>query len=294
MKLLKPWAGRMAQAQSPYAMSLMEIAVGASCEEHREKTNITHVQKYLMEKCKAFNGQTDEEAYRLGIQLTPFCKGGMYADFFNGPATVDMKADMVALELEELKGAPELLQAVLFVVMNRITFEMYMSRTKRKLALLDEAWQLLGDDSESAKFIEEGYRRARKYDGSFISGTQGVGDYYKNDASQAAYVNADWKIYMRQDEDAMMKLKKDGKLNLDPALERTILSLNTEHGKYSEMFIRSPMGSGLTRLIPDPYFLEMASTKAQDFNAFQALKDQGVNVKNAIYQIMKTKGYEHV
>lgn len=293
MKLLKPWAGRMAQAQGPYAMSWIERATGACYEESREKTNITHVQKYLMTKCKASNGQTDEEAYRLGVQLTPFCDGGMYADFFNGPATVDMKADMVALEMEELKGAPELLQAVLFVVMNRITFEMYLSRTKRKLALLDEAWQLLGDDSESAMFIEEGYRRARKYDGSFISGTQGVGDYYKNDASRAAYVNADWKIYLRQDEDVMKELKQKGQLSLDPVLEKMISSLNTEHGKYSEMVIRSPMGSGLSRLILDPYFIEMASTKARDFNAFRDLKAQGVNVKDAIYQIMKSKGYEH-
>jgi len=293
MRLLKPWAGRMAQAQGPYAMSLIERAVGACYEEERELTTITHVQKYLMEKCRAFDGKVDEEAYRLGIQLTPFCNNGMYADFFNGRATVSMKADLVALEMEELKGAPELLQAVLFVVMNRITYEMYLSRTTRKLALLDEAWQLLGDDSESAMFIEEGYRRARKYDGCFISGTQGVGDYYKNDASRAAYVNADWKIYLRQDEDVMKELKQKGQLNLDPVLEKMISSLSTEHGKYSEMVIRSPMGSGLCRLILDPFFIEMASTKAKDFTAFQALREQGVNTVDAIYKIMQSKGYQH-
>ncbi|MCC7005663.1 MAG: type IV secretion system protein TraC [Ottowia sp.] len=292
MRLLKPWAARMAQAQGPYAMSLIERAVGACYEEHRELTTITHVQKYLMEKCLAFDHKIDEEAYRLGIQMTPFCKGGMYADFFNGRATVSMKADLVALEMEELKGSPELLQAVLFVVMNRITYEMYLSRTTRKIAILDEAWSLLGDDSESAKFIEEGYRRARKYDGSFITGTQGVGDYFQNPASRAAYAFADWKLYLRQDDDTLKELKQKGQLNLDPSLERMIASLATESGKFSELVVRSPMGSGLVRLVLDPFFLEMASTKAADFNAFRALKDQGMETTEAIYHMMRAKGYQ--
>lgn len=293
MKLLKPWAGKMSQANGAYEMSWIEKAVGACYEEKGVNANITDVQKYLMNKCKSSTGKIDDSAYRLGVQLGPFAKDGMYEDFFNGKATVSMRADMVALEMEELKGSPELLQAVLFVAMYRITHEMYLTRTTRKIAMLDEAWQLLGDDSESAKFIEEGYRRARKYDGSFISGTQGVGDYFKNDASRAAYTNADWKFYLRQDEDVMKELEKNGQLNLDPVLQKMIRSLSTEHGKFSEMVIRSPMGSGISRLILDPFFIELSSTKAADFNRFRELHDRGFETTAAIQEIMRMKGVQY-
>lgn len=289
--LIKPWAAHMAQAQGPYEMALIERAVIACYEEYQEKATITDVQKYLMQKCLTHDGKIDEQAYRLGIQLTPFCKGGMYADFFNGPATISMKADLIALELEELSNAPELLSSVLFVMMNRVTFEMYLSRHRRKIAMLDEAWNLLGEGSATAKFIEHGYRRARKYDGAFITGTQSVGDYFKNETSKAAYAFADWKVYLRQDEDTFNDLKRSGKLNIDKSLERMMESLSAQAGKYSEMVVRYPEGTGLVRLVLDPFFLEMASTKAADFNAFKTLKAQGIDTTEAIYQIMRSKGY---
>ncbi|MFX6056076.1 hypothetical protein ABTE97_19810, partial [Acinetobacter baumannii] len=76
---------------------------------------------------------------------------------------------------------------VLFGVMNRIMRDMYLSRSQGKIVFVDEAWQLLDDTEETAAFIEEGYRRARKYFGSFGMGTQGIDDAFANDAARAAY-----------------------------------------------------------------------------------------------------------
>jgi hypothetical protein len=57
--------------------------------------------------------------------------------------------------------------------------------------LIDEAWDLMSTGS-SGNFIEAGYRRARKYGGSFFTATQSVDDYIKSDTAQAAFLNADW------------------------------------------------------------------------------------------------------
>ena len=135
---------------------------------------------------------------------------------------------------------------------------------------------------ETAEFIEEGYRRARKYNGIFCVGTQGIEDAYKNDAAQAAYNNADWKILLRQDRKNLEKLIEDGMVNFSPAVKRMLLSLRTERGRFSEMLISSPNGDSVVRHIPDPFSLLMASTNAQDFNECNALLEQGHSTMEAL------------
>jgi conjugal transfer ATP-binding protein TraC len=179
----------------------------------------------------------------------------------------------------------------MFVLTSRIAHDMYLSRDRMKLCLVDEAWQLLGSDKETADFIEEGYRRARKYKGIFAVGTQGIEDAYKNDASRAAYNNADWKILLRQDKKNFNKLLEDGLINFSPAMQRMILSLRTEKGKFSEMLISSPNGDSVVRHIPDPFSLLMASTNAEDFNECDVLLRQGYTTLEAMNIMLERRGY---
>jgi conjugal transfer ATP-binding protein TraC len=243
--------------------------------DYGQETNPTLIQKYLLEKIKNEAGTVERVAFELGKQLQPFTQDGIYGSYFNGRANISLNADMVGLELEELKNAPELRRVVLFVLTSMIAHDMYLSRDRKKLCLVDEAWQLLGADKETAEFIEEGYRRARKYNGIFCVGTQGIEDAYKNDASKAAYNNADWKIFLRQDRKNLEKLIEDGVVNISPAIKRQLLSLRTEKGRFSEMLISSPNGDAVVRHIPDPFSLLMASTEAADFNECQMLLAQG-------------------
>ncbi len=294
MRMLKPMIGRMASPNAPlteFQYSLIADAITAVWKDYGPETNPTKIRDYLLDKIKNESGGVERAAFELAKQLQPFTTDGIYGDYFNGKANISLDEDMVGLELEELKNAPELRRVVLFVLTSRIAHDMYLSRDRKKLCLVDEAWQLLGGDKETADFIEEGYRRARKYNGIFCVGTQGIEDAFKNDASQAAYSNADWKIFLRQDKKNLEKLIEDGLVNFSPAAKRMLLSLRTEKGRFSEMLISSPNGDSVVRHIPDPFSLLMASTNAQDFNECTELLNNGYSTMDALTIMLKRRGH---
>lgn len=293
MKMLKPLLANMASPGNPmgnYERSKLEEAISRTWMEKGRDSTITDVANYLMSQCMDGDGGYDRRARDIGVQLFPYTRDGMYGKFFEGPATIDMSSDFVVLELEELKASPDLQTAVLFIVMYRITFEMYLSRDRRKGCFIDEAWQMFDDADDTVDFIEEGYRRARKYEGFFCSGTQGVRDYYKTAGAQATYVNSDWKIYLRQDPEQIEIMEKEGKLVLGDVMKRQILSLRTESGMFSEALIRSPSVAGVVRILLDPFTLLLASSRADDFNAINAKRSMGMDVPAAIEAVLIDRG----
>ena len=73
-------------------------------------------------------------------------------------------------------------------------------------------------------------------------------------------------------------------------MKRLLLSLRTEHGAYSEVFIHSPAGNGIGRLIVDPYSLLLFSSRAEDFNAINAKRATGLDVPQAIDAVCANGG----
>jgi conjugal transfer ATP-binding protein TraC len=293
LRLLKPMVGRMASPNAPlteFHYALIGEAITAVWNDYGPETNPTRIRDYLLKGITNEKGDPERIAYELAKQLQPFTDEGIYGDYFNGPANINLDGDMIGLELEELKAAPDLRRVVLFVLTSRIAHDMYLSRDRKKLCLVDEAWQLLGGDKETAEFIGEGYRRARKYNGIFCVGTQGIQDAYANEASEAAYNNADWKILLRQDRKSLDKLIEDGVVNFSPAVKRMLTSLRTEGGQYSEMLISSPNGDSVVRHIPDPFSLLMASSRAEDFNEVQELMDRGHSTLETLTIMLKRRG----
>lgn len=292
MKMLRPMIGKMASPNvslNDYQYSLLSEAITDAWNGHGNDANPTRVAEALLRIKNEFD-QTDRAAFELSKQLQPFCEGGVYGHYFNGQSNLNLDHDMVCLELEELKSTPDLRSIVLFALTAKIAADMYLSRDRKKICLLDEAWQLLGDNKETADFIEEGYRRARKYNGIFCLGTQGIEDAFKNAAAQAAYNNADWKIFLRQDPKNLSKIIADGKVDFDPMTKRMLLSLRTERGMFSEMLISSPSCDAVVRHMPDPYSLMIASTNAQDYVAVENLLKQGYTTTQALDQIMAERG----
>jgi len=289
MELLQPLLAQMISPREPlngFQYSTLAAAIKHVWTDKGNAMTVTDIHDLLATgHLDAESQEADRRLKDLAAMLHPFTKDGAYGRYFTGDATIDFSNDFIVLELEELKAKKDLQTVVLLIMMYRITREMYFNRDRKKIVIIDEAWDLLSGGA-TAEFIEAGYRRARKYKGAFMSATQGVDDYYRNPAAKAALDNSDWMFLLRQKPESIEMMDKLGQLTMDDAMKRLLQSLRTEHGAYSEVFIHSPAGSGIGRLIVDPYSLLLFSSRAEDFNAINQKRARGLSVSESIDAVL--------
>jgi len=279
--MLKALMAHMASPNSPLGVmesSWIEQALKEVWASEKQKTTVTHVFDSLKQ-------DGDKRKADLADCLFPYTKHGVYAKFFEGENNLDLDRSFVALELKDLDAMPDLQSLVLLLLMMRITEDMYLGeRTQRKLCVIDEAWKLMGYGN-AGSFIEEGYRTARKYEGAFLTVTQGVNDYYKSGTAQAAFENSDWVFLLRQKKESLMQLQASGRFAMEESEMKLLRSIHTIHGKYSEVATYSPDGMAIGRLIVDPFTEKLYSTKGTEFDFIQNQVAQGATLAQAVEKL---------
>lgn len=231
----------------------------------------------------------DPRVRDMGVQLFPYTSDGPYGRYFSGEANIKFDAQYIVLELEELSAKKELQAVVMFLLMYLITREMYLTRHQRKVCIIDEAWSVLRGGA-SGDFIESGYRRARKYNGAFITGTQGIADYFQSPAATAAINNADWILMLRQKPESILALEKSERIMIDDAMRSQLMSIKTQAGAYSEIFVHGgQMGYGVGRLMLDPFSLLLYSSKAEDYEAIMHYRRSGMTITQAVNKVLQDR-----
>ena len=292
MEMILPLLAEMASPREPlnnFCYTALASSIKRVWEEKGSRTTITDIYDLLLTGRLSESSEKEAELSRMAMALEPYTKYGVYASYFEGEANIQFHRDFIVLELEELKSKRDLQAVVMQIIMYRITQEMYLDRSRRKIVIIDEAWDLMGNGS-SGQFIEAGYRRARKYGGAFGTITQSVDDYYRNEATRASINNADWLFLLRQKPENIDRLGKEGKLTIDEWMKRQLSSISTDHGNYSEIFVHSPMGSGIGRLLLDPFSMMLFSTRAEDFESIKRMREQhGMTTVQAIEMLLGEK-----
>lgn len=244
---------------------------------------------------RVFDAMSSEEQSRfndprlidLGVQFLPFAKGGAFSQFFEGEANINFNNPFIVLELEQLNSRKALQSVVLMILMYMINLEMRNGdRAQHKLVIIDEAWDLMGEGN-SAGFIEAGYRRARKLNGAFFTGTQKPGDYWKSSTAKAALDNADCMFLLSLKDQVLSEVKKDDQLGLDKYEFEMLSSLKPKAGVYSEIMVRigdSPFS--VNRLVLDPYSQLLMSTHPNDLAAINRFKSGGLSTHEAIEAVL--------
>ncbi len=84
------------------------------------------------------DGAEDTRLRDVGEQLYPFTAQGEYGRFFSGANSIQFEANLVVLELEELKGRKHLQQVILLILIYQIQQVMYLGeRGQPKLVFID-------------------------------------------------------------------------------------------------------------------------------------------------------------
>ena len=243
---------------------------------------------------EALSVKNDQRIKDLGVMLTPYAKGGEYERFFEGRNTVDFDNDLVVIENEELKRKPELHAVVNILLMYQITGRMYLDRSRKKVLMIDELKQQLGDigsdDPVKAAVVEEAARRARKYGGSLVTATQSGDDYFGSKQMEAALSCSDWLFMLRQKPESIELLARQGKISMDEGKKRLLQSLRMEKGVFSEVYISSPVGEGVARVVLDPYTQLLFSNTLEDNRPLDQMRAQGMSIDEAIMELLRQRG----
>ena len=290
MELLKPLFAQMAspsEKMGDLGKSLLEKAIKKAWEKRGPDARIDDV-------VEALSGISDprRRSEDLAHMLYAYSSRGQYGRFFEGPSNLSFESDLSVLELEELKAKPELQTVVVLMIIWHIEREMYLgSRERRKLAIIDEAWDLLGGGF-TGEFIAHGYRRARKYNGAFVSVTQSLLDFYRaGDLGESVLENSAWMFMLRQKGESVEEIKKGGKLLLGDYFAELVSTLSTRPGEFSEVFIyNSERGMGLGRLVVDPFSYWTYTTNPDDVSLLDGFISEGMEVREAIERCVEVSG----
>ena len=262
--------------------------------EHRHELSIDHIAKACFERAAELSEGQDGEFKEkrisdVGYGLKAFCSDGQYGRYFNGPSTIDFRKKFVLLELEELKSQKHLQTVVLLLLIYQIQQGMYRgTRDHRKLLLIDEAWDLLSDP-KIAGFIEAGYRRFRKYNGSAGIITQALTDLHHTTTGQAILANSATTIMLNQKPATLDKLAKGDNAEFPAGLCERLKTIHTKPGHYSEVFISTSAGAGIGRFVVDDYRKLLYSTRPQDVADIERYTKRGMHVDDAIKAVIEER-----
>jgi type IV secretory pathway VirB4 component len=174
----------------------------------------------LYETLLHMGGSGPQLAQRLRKYTT-----GTFAGIFSQQSNVNINNPLVVFNIRDLED--ELRPVAMYIVLNYI-WNKTKSDQKRRLLIVDEAWQLMKYE-DSANFLFSLAKRARKYNLGITTITQDVEDFMGSRMGRAIVANASMQFLLKQSASAVDVLSD-------------VFKLTNEEKKRLSQF---PVGQGL-------------------------------------------------
>lgn len=136
---------------------------------------------------------------------------GTFAGIFSQQSNVDINNQMVVFNIRDLED--ELRPVAMYIILSHI-WNVVRAEQKRRLLIVDEAWQLMKYD-DSANFLFSLAKRARKYYLGLTTITQDVEDFMSSKMGRAIVANSSMQLLLKQSASAVDVLSDVFKLTAE-------------------------------------------------------------------------------
>jgi len=282
-------------------MTILKNAVRWAYEEKGNEAEIDTVFEYLNSfpkyavdfdfGCEEKKGCAEDIkaiAHTLAFNINEFTSGGVYGRYFNGRSNFNISEDeFVVLELEHLEPQKDLFKVVTLQIINAVTQDLYLSdRSRPRMIVFDEAWRFLKEGAILKAVIEEGYRRARKYGGSFSVITQSLLDLKTfGNVGDVIIANSAFKFYLESAD--FEKAKHEKLIDYDDFIMKILKGVKSNKPKYSEILMDTPFGIGVVRLVVDPFSYYLYTSDAREISELESLVERGMTYEDAIKEMVR-------
>lgn len=151
---------------------------------------------------------------------------GTFAGIFSQQSNVDINNQMVVFNIRDLED--ELRPVAMYIVLSHI-WNIVRSKQKRRILLVDEAWQLMKYE-DSANFLFSLAKRARKYQLGLTTVTQDVEDFMSSKMGRAIVANSSMQLLLKQSATAVDVLSDTFKLTEEE--KKRLANFPVGHGLF--------------------------------------------------------------
>ena len=149
---------------------------------------------------------------------------GTFAGIFSQQSNIDINNQMVVFNVRDLED--DLRPVAMYIVLSHI-WNITRSQQKRRMLIVDEAWQLLKYE-DSASFLSSLAKRARKYNLGLTTITQDVEDFMSSRLGRTIVFNSSMQLLLKQSTSAIDVLADVFKLTQEE--KRLLASFPVGHG----------------------------------------------------------------
>lgn len=169
---------------------------------------------------------------------------GTFAGIFSQQSNIDINNQMVVFNIRDLED--ELRPVAMYIVLSHI-WNITRSKLKRRLLIVDEAWQLMKYE-DSANFLFSLAKRARKYYLGLTTITQDVEDFMSSKMGRAIVANSSIQLLLKQSASAVDVLSD-------------VFKLTDEERKRLASF---PVGQGLFFAGQNHVHIQIVASQAEE------------------------------